>query len=63
MKVGLFIPCYIDQRCAKVASAMLKLLKKLSLEVHFPTKQNFCCCPKRQKFNDIYFSRTCLTDL
>ncbi|WP_316845884.1 heterodisulfide reductase-related iron-sulfur binding cluster [Pedobacter psychrodurus] len=44
MKVGLFIPCYIDQLCAKVASAMLKLLKKLSLEVHFPTEQTFCCC-------------------
>lgn len=36
MKVGLFIPCYIDQLYSKVAIATLELLEKLGLEIHFP---------------------------
>lgn len=39
MKVGLLIYCYIDQLYPKVAIATLKLLEKLGLEVHFPTRQ------------------------
>ncbi len=45
MKVGLFIPCYIDQLYPKVAIATLELLEKLGLEVHFPIKQTCCGQP------------------
>jgi len=39
MKVGLFIPCYINQLYSKVAMATLKQLKKTGIEVHFSIKQ------------------------
>jgi len=45
MKIGLFIPCYIDQLYPKVAIATLELLEKLGLEVHYPTKQTCCGQP------------------
>jgi len=45
MKVGLFIPCYINQLYPKVATATLELLEKPGLDVHFPIKQT--CCGQR----------------
>jgi len=33
MKVGLFVPCYINQLYPEVANANLKLLKKIGCEV------------------------------
>ena len=42
MKVGLFIPCYIDQFYPQVGIATLQLLEKLGVEVRFPTGQ-VCC--------------------
>ena len=45
MKIGLFIPCYIDQLYPNVAIATLELLEKLGLEVHFPPKQTCCGQP------------------
>ena len=44
-KVGLFIPCYVDQFYPKVAIATLELLEKLGCEVHFPTNQTCCGQP------------------
>ena len=45
MKVGLFIPCYVDQFYPKVAIATLQLLEKLGLEVYYPTEQTCCGQP------------------
>src|SRR5687768_13171610 len=45
MKVGLFVPCYIDQFYPRVAIASLTLLEKLGVEVSFPGKQTCCGQP------------------
>ncbi len=45
MKVGLFIPCYIDQFFPRVGIATLELLEKLSCDVSYPTGQSCCGQP------------------
>ncbi|MVM31310.1 (Fe-S)-binding protein [Spirosoma sp. HMF4905] len=45
MKVGLFIPCYIDQFYPKVAIATLKLLEKVGCDVAYPLQQTCCGQP------------------
>lgn len=45
MKVGLFIPCYIDQFYPQVGIATFKLLKSLGLEVNYPLDQTCCGQP------------------
>lgn len=45
MKVGLFIPCYIDQFYPKVGIATLQLLEKLGCKVSFPLQQTCCGQP------------------
>lgn len=45
MKIGLFIPCYIDQFYPKVGIATLELLEKAGCEVHFPMNQTCCGQP------------------
>lgn len=45
MKVGLFIPCYIDQFYPQVAIAAMELLEKLGCEVCFPLNQTCCGQP------------------
>lgn len=45
MKVGLFIPCYIDAIYPEVGIATLELLEKLGVEVGFPLKQTCCGQP------------------
>lgn len=45
MKVGLFVPCYIDQFYPGVAIATLELLEKLGCEVVFPLNQTCCGQP------------------
>jgi len=45
MKVGLFIPCYIDQFYPDVAIATYQLLKKLGCEVSYPMDQTCCGQP------------------
>ncbi len=45
MKVGLFIPCYIDQFYPQVGIATLQLLEKLGCEVAFPLEQTCCGQP------------------
>ncbi|WP_143306076.1 (Fe-S)-binding protein [Chitinophaga vietnamensis] len=45
MKIGLFIPCYIDQFYPQVGIATLQLLQKLGCEVHYPQGQTCCGQP------------------
>ncbi len=45
MKVGLFIPCYIDQFYPKVGIATLKILTDLGLDVYYPDNQTCCGQP------------------
>lgn len=45
MKVGLFIPCYVDQFYPQVAIATLQLLEKLGVDVSYPSNQTCCGQP------------------
>lgn len=45
MKIGLFIPCYVDQFYPQVARATLKLLEKLGCTVDYPLNQTCCGQP------------------
>jgi L-lactate dehydrogenase complex protein LldE len=45
MKIGLFIPCYIDQFYPQVGIATLELLEKLGCNVTFPLEQTCCGQP------------------
>jgi L-lactate dehydrogenase complex protein LldE len=44
-KVGLFIPCYVDQLYPQVGLATLGLLRQLDLDVEFPVEQTCCGQP------------------
>lgn len=45
MRVGLFIPCYIDQFYPRVGLATVRVLEKLGVEVAFPLDQTCCGQP------------------
>ena len=45
MKVGLFIPCYVDQFYPNAAIATLELLEKLGVNVIYPSGQTCCGQP------------------
>ena len=45
MKIGLFIPCYINQYYPNVGIATYKLLTSLGYEVEYPTAQTCCGQP------------------
>ncbi len=45
MRVGLFIPCYIDQLYPDVAIATLELLERCGCKVEFPADQTCCGQP------------------
>ncbi|MDN3669413.1 (Fe-S)-binding protein [Echinicola jeungdonensis] len=45
MRVGLFIPCYVDQFYPNVAKATLELLEKFGIEVVYPLSQTCCGQP------------------
>ncbi len=45
MKIGLFIPCYIDQFYPQVGIATFQLLEKLGCNVDFPLDQTCCGQP------------------
>jgi L-lactate dehydrogenase complex protein LldE len=45
MKVGLFIPCYVNQFYPQVAISTYKLLQKLGVDVHYPVDQTCCGQP------------------
>jgi len=42
MKVGLFIPCYINQLYPQVGKSTLEFLEKLNVEVVYPSGQTCC---------------------
>ena len=45
MRVGLFIPCYVDQFYPQVGIATLELLERLGCEVVYPPDQTCCGQP------------------
>ena len=45
MKVGLFIPCYINQLYPQVGIATLEVLEKLGVDVDYPMGQTCCGQP------------------
>ncbi len=45
MRIGLFIPCYIDAFFPKVGIATLELLERFGHEVHYPQDQTCCGQP------------------
>jgi L-lactate dehydrogenase complex protein LldE len=45
MRIGLFVPCYVDQFYPDVAMATLELLERLEVEVDFPAEQTCCGQP------------------
>ena len=45
LRVGLFIPCYIDMIFPEVGIATLQLLERFGLDVHFPLNQTCCGQP------------------
>lgn len=45
MKIGLFIPCYVDQFYPQVARATLTLLEQLGCTVDYPLNQTCCGQP------------------
>jgi L-lactate dehydrogenase complex protein LldE len=44
-KVGLFVPCYIDQLYPQVGIATLRVLRQLGLDVDYPEEQTCCGQP------------------
>lgn len=45
MRIGLFIPCYVDQFYPSAGIATLKILEKLGYDVSFPLNQTCCGQP------------------
>lgn len=45
MKVGLFVPCYVDAFFPEVAIATLELLERFGCEVDYPLEQTCCGQP------------------
>ena len=66
MRVGLFIPCYVDALYPEVGVATYRLLRKLKLDVEYPERQTCCGQPMAnggfqrmsgelvEKFEDIF---------
>lgn len=44
-RIGLFVPCYIDQFYPDVGLATVEVLEKLGCDVHFPQAQTCCGQP------------------
>ncbi len=45
MRVALFIPCFVDQLFPQVGIAMVKVLRRLNVEVDYPLEQTCCGQP------------------
>lgn len=45
MKIGLFVPCYVDALYPEVGVSTYKLLKSLGVDVDYPEKQTCCGQP------------------
>jgi len=66
MKIGLFIPCYVDAVYPQVGVATYKLLRHLGIDVTYPLKQTCCgqpmanagfekqAIPLAEKFEDLF---------
>lgn len=66
MKIGLFVPCYVDALYPEVGVSTYKLLKSLGLDVDYPERQTCCgqpmgnagfehmARPLAQKFDDLF---------
>lgn len=59
LKVGLFIPCYIDQFYPQVAIATLELLEKLGVNVEYPLTQTCCGQPMANAGFERYSIEAC----
>jgi Cysteine-rich domain len=49
MRIGLFIPCYIDASFPEVGIATLDLLERFGHEVVYPRDQTCCVLPIAQR--------------
>jgi Fe-S oxidoreductase len=47
MRIGLFVPCYIDAFLPKVGIATLELLERFGHDVDYPRNQTCCGQPRR----------------
>ena len=45
MKIGLFVPCYVDALYPEVGVSTYRLLKSLGIEVEYPERQTCCGQP------------------
>ncbi|WP_419770902.1 MAG: (Fe-S)-binding protein [Candidatus Marinarcus sp.] len=45
MRIGLFIPCYMNELYPEASMATLKILENLNLNVEYPTQQTCCGQP------------------
>ena len=45
MKIGLFVPCYVDALYPEVGVSTYKLLKSLGLDIDYPERQTCCGQP------------------
>ena len=45
MKIGLFVPCYVDALYPEVGVSTYRLLKSLGLDVEYPERQTCCGQP------------------
>ena len=66
MKIGLFVPCYVDALYPEVGVSTLRLLRSLGLDVDYPEKQTCCgqpmgnagfermAVPLAQKFDELF---------
>ena len=45
MRVGLFIPCFVDQLFPQVGIAMVTVLRRLKIDVDYPSAQTCCGQP------------------
>lgn len=61
MKIGLFIPCYVDQLYPQVGRATLSLLEQLGHEVEIPSKPA-CCGQPMSNSGYGKLSEGCVTD-
>src|ERR1700691_2745654 len=72
MKIGLFMPCYVDLIYPKVGIATLELLERFGLDVDYPLNQTCCGQPMsnggdplnargtEQLFVDIFSAYDCI---
>lgn len=59
MKIGFFVPCYIDALCPKVAMSTYHLMQKLGLDIEF-IEQGACCGLPEHDMG--YIERSCVIE-